>query len=350
MLILPASGSTSDGKFQIHAWNTQEPTIEAYAGLKGLSESPATGENGETGTEVVTLKNGPLSIRITEEMIAFSEANFKAKAEGRTGDIKTDPDGWQTIWSYDPATGKMIPGFADTSTMMMALAAGTDEPTTLQMVSMDKYVRASYIKPMDNFVYIVDNRAGAKDGAVFSYQQQPGGYYRETRHMEEDGKLIVVSVSRQSDGRMMVDRSNDVTDIYSFTASPNKPYQIDLYPDGRRSLWNLLPGYQDDYNRVNIYDNDDGTFTVYYTNFLGEKDGQQNTEYPKRKHGPIQFTVLGNGEFSRISYMDAGGNVQFIEEAVTVAEYNAITGQDWDGSYHKFSDFDMSFPFQATKP
>lgn len=98
-LVAPLAGSAAleGGSFFIYAYDSDEPEIDARAGLNGLSGNPGI-ENpgGETPDSVVfSFECDGYSFDITQRMIDWSDENKEAAASG--GSVNPYPDGG---WSY----------------------------------------------------------------------------------------------------------------------------------------------------------------------------------------------------------------------------------------------------------
>lgn len=363
--VAPASAALSSGYFFVHAQNTQDPSIQALAGVKGLSDDAGGSDGGSDpdggeNSAAVTFKAGPLSTSITEAMLAFSEANRKAQEEGRTGDIRTDPDGWQTIWSYDAASNRMVPGIvgAEDDLSLVVFSKGSVAPSVNDAAGSESedIIYQFFRQGRQSDYSITDYRVKPKDGAVFSYRatgaygdDSSRNYYAETRYVSEDGGIVAVTVSKQADGRFTIQRSTNIRSYPNYSKSPSKPYFL-AFKDGQPDDMSiLLPDASAGYNQIQVQRIESGGFEVFYRTYLGEKNGQNNFEY-KRTDGPMGVRVDESGKFINLQYIDRNGDVQSVGENPTVADYNRVTGQNWDGKYNKFSDFDLSFPFQATNP
>jgi len=357
LLTLPASGAVSDGKFKVHAWNLDTPKIEAYAGNSGTGSDAGGNPGGGTtdpdpGEALASFRSGPLSITVTDDMLAFSEANRKAQEEGRTEDIRTHSDGWQTIWSYDATSGSIVPGLPDKNTILVVLAKNSLQPSPGDAVNgTGGQITAVYLKNADDWYSISDYRKTPSPGVSYYYAVS-GNYYGESRYFSEDGTLVGVNVAHQNDGSMTVNRQDDPTKFTSYPKSNSKPYSI-RFEDGQPTDMNiLLKDSSKGYNQIQVQKTDSSMFNIYYRNYKGQTpDGQNDMDYGTRTDGPVSLIIDGStGKIANSGYRDKNGNMQSTGALSGVAEYNQVTGQSWDGKYPKYSDFDISIPFEPTKP
>lgn len=381
LAVAPASAALSGGSFFVHAQNTDDPTIDAVAGHGGLQDGSGSnpggtnpddggsgGENGGTNpgngeqSGATTIKAGPLSLSVTDEMLAFSEANRKAQEEGRTGDIKTHAGGWQRIWSYDAPENTMVPGLVgmDNDTALMVLMKNSTEPLPNSVASGipgDDVAYRFFRTGRQSDYQVHDFRNAPKAGDVYSYatngsySDDPSrNYYAESRYLSEDGSLVGVTVAKQADGRTTVSRSANPRVYPSYSRSDTKPYNL-AFTDGKPSDMSiLLKSARAGYNQIQIQAVGD-EFQVFYRTYKGQTDnGQDDMPYGTRTDGPVTLSYDSSGKITSAGYRDRDGEVQYISGPLTVAEYNQKSGQNWDGKYPKYSDFDLAFPFQATKP
>lgn len=340
----PASAALSSGGFFVHAQNIQSPEFEATAGMGGIKSEGSTPDPGSGGDSASSadFSAGPLSLKVTPEMLAFSEANRKAQEEGRTGDIKTSPEGWQTIWSIRLSDQSTHPGILDDPDTSVVLLSKVSTPTGIEAVGglqsdPNSPIRALYIK-MGAVIQGYDYRGTPKDGATFSYADT-GAQRAEGRYAMVNGKLIAIYVLLQSDGGIQVYRG--LTPNTIFDGLPNNdgmPYLFTI--DAGGNVTDLSVKYPDasrGYTRFDLNLRPDlGGYVIQYRD---RTDG-----------GPTLLVIDSDTNRPKsANYIDESGT----EKNITIdsaADYNAQTGRNWDGKFDKFSDFDTAVPFRPTKP
>lgn len=339
-LSLPsASAALTDGKFLVHAQNTEDPTIEATAGLGGLKNGggSADPENGGDVPGAVSYEAGDMKLTITPAMLAFSEANRKAFDEGRTGDIKTDPDGWQTIWYIDPSDQSVHPGVSEKDGMITFLSGKSqpfnmDEFYTLANRNAGDGVAFYAQSKATDTIQAMDKRGTPKEGATYIYMKIGNQASSLGRYMMSEGKLIGVYVVEQP-GMLQVQRES---------AKLGETYSSERFPslmsyDDSGNLDNISVKYSDKsrgYSRLSIYNRPD------------QGEGGVVVQFDDRTPGTGPKVVVLNGDkMVSFEYQNADGSSGTLS-ASSAAEYNAATGQNWDGKLAKFSDFDTSIPFR----
>jgi len=280
---------------------------------------------------------GPLTLKVTPAMLAFSDANRKAQEEGRTGDIKTDPDGWQTIWNISLSDYSTHPGVpADMSSAVIILSKLSTAPD-LDVVNgvqsdADTPVRALYIK-YDSVIQAYDFRAPAKVGDNFSYADT-GNQVAEGRYTMTEGKLIATYVIRQPDGSFQVQRGLTASTVGNGLSSTTTPWNATFNTEGKPTNLSLrFPDKSRGYSRVDLDDRPDLNGYVI--------------QYRDRDSAGPQLLIIDSdtGKPKSADYLDADGATRTIEIS-SAADYNAQTGQNWDGKFEKFSDFDLTIPFK----
>jgi len=408
VLFAPVSAATSDGAFLVHAQDYNNPKPhEAYAGIKGLKKnadgswssnpgnggstgggsgsgtgtgdggdgtggggstgggsgsgsdgSGGTGEDGSQGTSgpgsssdtsavVGTYTAGPISLRVTQAMVDFSKANVQAQEDGRTEDIKTTPNGWKTVWFSDgndnySQTPSSIT--ADTTVYLTKnLSAPTNwwDPTPGDMANSDT-------------IAFYDKRGSSVEGGSKLISQSVGNsfYYKkaggsagsslkEGRYISEGGATIAAWVENNGGG-YNVTRTVSASNLMA-PRSDTKPYRIDFQNGVATEAEMFLKTETDGYDIIKTQNN-----YARYGKANGNLGGDRSPEFdnPLRKNGP--FSISGSGDsFDQLGYMDADGNSQFISDGgYTVADFNRISGLNWDGKFPKPSDFDTSKPFE----
>lgn len=352
LFLNPASAVTDGSHFFVHAQDQTNPKPhEALAGLGGLkSGDGSTGTPGgdDTSTALATYTAGPLSFKVTQSMLDFSAANVKAQEEGRTGDIKTDPSGWQTIWFYDNDSGDATQSMpaANSSNIDMILSKGSTKPSG-----------DSLYNPVTDDMVLQYNSGSMTDGRVtpkvdnlYFYKKEGGsggGSVTNGRYTSQDGKLIATKVQTLSSGGYNVNRYVSPTNLAP-VASDTEPYRLST-DNGSTNMAIRLKTTTDGYNYIELSQGADGSLNLRFEDFTGlDSYGNAQADYALRKNGPVYLDLNSEGKITAFSYFDSNGDRQSGgdgESTYTVADYNSMTGQNWNGDYPKLSDFDTSKPF-----
>lgn len=391
LVAVPASASLGNSGFFVHAQNIQSPEFKATAGLKGTDQSgsgggssdpgdgsapgsggdgtgsggtgggtPGTGGgdtgsgggaggtgSGDTGSDqndstvLASYKCGPMAVDVTKAMVNFSKTNEDLAAQGEA--LKTNSDGWSTISSYDTAKGSMALGFPDDGSLppALSLSSGSDIAQPSQVTD-DTKLMIFDLRPLGvDQCTITDLRGAPRAGATTSYtftgSDTPGrDYYSETRYLQEDGVLRLVNSGKQADGGQSVDRYVSPTDFSTPLQSDTKPYSLRLGKDGQITYNQHLKTPVDGYDRFYFSELPDGSGSEMYLD-------QGTGNLADRKHGPSRIVWDTEGQIVFVNSTD-GNNYS------SVADYNAGTGQNWDGSYLHASDLDLTVPFAPTAP
>lgn len=384
LIAVPAAAGLDGGRFFVKAWNVEDPSIMAIAGYGGLAHggqipgggsggtgpgggstdpgdgttpgggNGGTGPGGGTGgsnpgggsgstpqpgepgsgsgadsgssadssSEFFNLNAGPLSFRITQNMIDFSRANEQLMAQGQMDGLKTHADGWMVIASLvngNPDIGYQAGAqgyyLMDPMRGEAGIVAGAADGTEAQ---------------------ILDMRAKPADGVVTGYAFSAGTpYFTETRYATVDGKLTSLMVTRGPNGDSL---SRNAEDGRSTFRSDTVPASVIKYSDGSISRIQLnRVNVVDGYNRIVIERQTNGSSTVTYDN--PNSGGQA-----QRKLGPDTLRLDSSGKIVELFYY-SGGSRRSLTGDVSVAKYNQVSGDNWDGSYAKPSDFDTRIPF-----
>ena len=375
LIAVPASASLDGGGFFVHAQNIEESKFKATAGLKGTNPgggggsgggttpgdgtggggtTPGDGSGGTTpggGTGgdgavpgspedssslLVDYQKGPVSFRVTQAMVDFSNANEALVAEGKAP--RTHPDGWQSISYYDAASNTMRLGFPEDGSRpeVVNLNAGVGVlPVSLAPSS---GVKLQVLDSGGMYMYY-DLRGAPKAGAMVAYNFAPSGSgapsISESRYVMEEGQLNLVNVATQTGGRISVARQKSMLDFSPPATASNLPF-YSLTGDNRLTI--RYDSIRDGYDYISL-----NSVEILYLKYNGsDSNGYALTEQSDRKQGPGRIVDLGDGNMRFYSSADGENSYP------TVAEYNAATGQNWDGSYPKFSDFNTTPPFQPT--
>jgi len=357
-LISPASAAFDSGTFLVHAQDQAQPKFhEAYAGIKGTKSgdtggTPGTpgGDTGDSSATLATYTAGSLSLKITQAMLDFSAANVKAQEEGRTEDIKTDPSGWQTIWFYDNDSGDATQSMpaADASSIDMIFSRESTKPSPDSLYNRISNNMVAQYNQSPGSNSMTDGRVAPKADNLYAYKKAASGYsneLKEGRYISEDGKLVAVEVDGTGDGNYQINRKTSPTDATP-VPSDTKPYDLILSNRGVESLSIRLKATTDGYDQLWIQGN--GT-QIRFGKYASVGPYGINVDDAVRRHGPVSLNLDGDGNITSFLYADADGQNQYVGDegaTYTVADYNSITGQDWDGSYPKLSDFDTDKPFE----
>ncbi len=177
---------------------------------------------------------------------------------------------------------------------------------------------------------ISDRRLKPADGVLNSYADIPGTPYKlESSYRMIEGQLASEQISRMPDGdRVRRTMADGVSPFFSNTI----PESLSKFPDGRISRVQLNPKtITDSYEFVVITVAQDGSGSTSYMRSFGGTPVQ-------RKLGPEEIYWDKNGAITELVYMD-GTNRRSVKGDVSVVAYNGASGDNWDGSYLKPSDF-----------
>jgi len=335
LIAVPASAALDGGGFFVRAQNSAEP--EKYSSVAGQRGTGSSGGGVEAPGEVDTSEIfanyscGPLKVDVTQAMLDLTRANLEAQAQGRTADIKTHADGWQLMSYYDESDYSMKAGFPEDGSrpglvqfggMTVGEAFQVDDSSKL--FAMDMYGGCN----------ITDLRGTPRDGGVYSYSTSSYST-SETRYEKDGERLNLVTSSVMSDGEKSIRRF--VPKSTYFAQSESKPYSVLLFPDGAKQAAIYYSEVRDGYNSVNASTRADGSGSVVYLSLDGKSSVPEDAT---RSQGPFRVLWDSQGNMTTAIASDGRGGS-------TVAEYNAATGQSWDGSYLKYSDLDTSIPFEV---
>lgn len=315
-------------------------------GSDGTYGNSGPGSSSDTSEVIGTYTAGPVSLRVTQDMLDFSAANLKAQEEGRSGDIKTTPNGWKTVWFSDGADNySQTPSSitADTTVYLTkALSAPTNwwDPTPGDMNNTDT---VAYYDKRGSSVEAGTKIGSSAVGTTFYYKKASsygGSSLKEGRYISEGGSTIAAWVETMGSG-YNVKRTVSAGNMMA-PRSDTKPYMID-FQNGAPTMVNMfLKTEVDGYDTITTQ-NGYARYGKANGN-LGSDNTPESTD-PVRKNGPFAISANG-GSFDQLGYTDSDGASQFISDGpYTVSDYNRISGQNWNGSYAKPGDFDTSKPF-----
>jgi len=347
LLAPSASASVSDGKFLVHAWNTETPKIEAYAGIKGVgSASPG----GVVTPPAVTLANyncGPLSFKITDAMVKFAQDNQDLQVAGKASEIKSNSEGWQGLFNFSSTVSPNVqPGFPTDGSKpnQVYLTSTMAVPDRTSAVPAGV---VAYAKSYDTNCTFVDSRPTPRAGDTYSYTFSKGtgsggrDAFSEGRYEQIDGSLASTKVELQNSG-WSVNRYQSPTTLKP-ALSDNFPSTLAVNSDGSRQGAMTFKNTVDGYNYATFTSRADGSGTLSYAKWNGTMGtyGMTGIGAPSRANGPTAIAWDSSGNITSLS---SPGNT--ITAPFTAAHYNEITGQNWDGSYQKPSDLKLDTPFQ----
>lgn len=332
-----SAASLADGKFLIHAQNDAEPEINAIAGSQGTTSGNPGGPGTETPSDFtpVSYSCGPMTFTVTTDMYEFSKKNQELRAAGRESEIVNDPSGWNTIYTFN---GALTEGFP---------ADGSKPPVVLLNTAPDLNLDAMpayYINMGDCSIKDVRD---PQPGKRAIYELNSTGVV-DARFESVSGKTVLSKIALNNDGSSTFERSSGlVIDENNRHVSTSYPYSIFTTADGFKVARLRLPAIVNNYNEVAVGLGPEGNGYAFYYHIMGPVQ----SENAQRTDGPIQVEWNSSGEFTRFYYLNSEGVEAEIPDRgtpYTVAEYNAITGQNWDGSHYEMSDLNTELPFTAT--
>lgn len=354
LLAVPASAGLDGGRFFVHAYDSGDPQITATVGMADTDAgSPDPGD--EEDAVLASYSCGPMKLNITQSMVDFSKANEALIQEGRSSELKTHADGWQVLYTSNSSPAETKRGFPEDGTKPgFVFAAGPDlTPQSTKAGAVDTATQCT----------VLDTRADPQAGHRFSYSWSPSDdparddFYDEGRYVLQEGELVAVLVTNEDNGFRSIIR----TEIGSTREAKSDRFPSFLMiwpPDGIKdapvalpaeSINVVLPTAVDGYNRIEIKRAADGSGSTTY--FSGESSTDR--DFARRKDGPVEVFWNSEGQLASLSYFDSEGVRRWLNTRptpYTVAEYNEISGQEWNGEFHQFDDFDLSFPFEPTPP
>lgn len=229
----------------------------------------------------------------------------------------------------------MVPGFPSDGSKPMIVRLG-DSITSMPSTSDTAYAMAASASSCT----LVDNRETPVVDGRFGYALQTVGgqqVYGDSRWISEEGKLKKATVTKQASGTLTVSRVDPSERFPTFLGTTGTSRSIHYSPVQKT----------DGVEFVTLMES--ATGAVSY-NFRGKGD-----IVAPRKNGPTFLAVNAAGLITDYSYTNAAGTSVTAKATGTtnsqiIANYNATTGQSWDGSFPKVSQFDLSVPFQPLAP
>ena len=327
--------------------NSDSTKYQSSAGIRGLTlPAPGAGSSEPVDSSAVlaTYSCGPMEFAVTQSIVDFSKANEALQAQGKMDQAKPHPQGgWKAISSL--VYGGVKLGFpTDGSKPRYVYLAGTRSP-------------AQGTTPADTVVYVsnavdsqgcdlLDTRQAPRDGGILRYKGSSGTAI-ESRYVLESGKLVVVESAKSYGVNSTINRKASPlsTEIYKST---RYPYQLQKNGSGPANASIALPATTDGFNQITFSANADGSGSATYYLI---KDGQTYTSPSTRRAGPTQVVWNTNREIVSLRGLTATGSTVVLAKRATpytVAEYNAATGQNWNGYFESAADFDLSIPFSPT--
>lgn len=337
MISLPASASLDGGAFLIHAEDAGAAHT-ATAGLGSRSTIPAEGGGGG-GVPVeriyASYQCGALQIDVTQEMVDFSKVNEDLFAQGRYTELKFHSGGWMALSHYDAASGTMKLGFPEGGTKPRIVHLGTtmDIPNVVANPDDTEKTKLMFVDSPE-YCSALDLRTEPVAGKVF-YTLQNSNFNEEVRYLQTEGGLKPTSVKSYGTGKKAVFRKDSPSNSLP-SASIAKPYSVILDPDGAKYAEILMPSTVDGSNYAYVTVNPDGSGSVQY----GKLDNFETLTPVRvdRGNSPVFVGWDAQGKFAGAYNLNGAGGT-------TVAEYNAATGQTWNGSYIKATELDLTVPF-----
>lgn len=366
LIAAPASAALSGDSFSIRAHSTDGGS---YTGTAGLATSktatpgtgtpstgtpgtgtPSTGTPGgtvtppapvEDPTVLATIKSGPLTFDVTQGMVDFSKANEALVAEGK--EPKSHPDGgWKALSYYSNSERRSVLGYPTDGTTPqyvylggMPTAANSGAPA--QVVFTEKSASGTEI---------VDTRKAPVAGATYAYRSDQSSYY-EGRYIETEGKLVATSVRNQS-GNIFVNRYMRAGTSSNYV-SERVPFSTSVTPAGFETSRVLKPTTVDGSNQLYFTKQPGGAMNTTYE--LAAPIGNSSVN-AVRSSGPTSIDLKIDGTLNYLRDRTADG--QFVTtyvsttDAKLIADHNAATGKNWDGSFEKMADYDRTIPFTPT--
>lgn len=342
LIMITGSAGVDSGHFWVKAQYSDNPEIKAFAGINGTGktegenpggENPGDGDPETPGAASLTFNCGPMTLEITEQQLAYSKIAEDLIEAGRSDEIQPNPEGWEVITTSDgegiynglPPSKKAIVAvlgpYPFTGSDEGMVAFGSEQGDTCQ---------------------VTDSRPDPKAGERVSYRNDGSGTYGETRYIEEEGKLRVVTIYKTANS-VAVNRSLDLKNDGK-APSDRYPGNFTSFSDGSIDASAYFTNTLDGADEILMRRNADGSGSVNYRLTQGG--------YPNRSNNPTLVEWNSEKEITKLFYVENGETRDLPErdEPYTVEEYNQITGQNWDGKYHTTDDYDFSMPFEIVSP
>ena len=338
LIAVPASAAneSNGGGLLVKAEDTVREEINATVGTDGQIVS-GTGNGAIPGVELpptpallASYRCGPLSFDVTQALVDFSRANDVLQTQGKAAKVQ---DSWSHMWSYGSAGfGSGFQGTAEALPFIFRLNTGYTPAGSFP----DESSKVFSASQNASTCSIEDFRQSPRDGLTVAYVKNSSSTYSEGRYLSEDGKLVYVE-SRVMNSEP--DMARLVSPGGAYAKSDTRASTVNIKANGAKIITVDFTRTVDGYNQVEIVQKADGTGTVIYS--LRGADGVPVRA--DRKLAPSYINFDGQGKI--VSTVTKSGIVDR-----TAAEYNSRTGNSWDGSFSKMSDFDSKLPFAPTAP
>lgn len=350
-----SASSTSDGAFLVKAQNVQNPEKQSVAGVKANLKTGENNPGGDGGTTpepenpdlgedvgfpaVYSIDCGPMTFKIDSVELSYGNLAKELFEAGKKDEVVKNPGGWKYL-IHTQDFSKYSLGLPADGVKDVAVAL-SDSPTS------SIGGKAIGMQEGSETCMIEDRRVEKALSNKFHYSKYNESNYREGRFIEEEGKLIpviveikngeVIGISRL----VMLDGGNA-----AYTESPS-----DVYPafysklSSRESLVFRYKTVVDSLEYIYIENRADSSGYTRY------EDGDKKTV--KRENAPSVVEWNTQGSITKFEYLDANNAIKKLtvpSGVDPVFYYNQQTGQNWDGSYKKVSDFNIDAPFIPEKP
>lgn len=372
LLTIPgADAATSDGKFLIKATSTKFFSTAGDGSKRFSSGTVSPGTDPSSGTSPVASPTsrkldfscGPLSYTIDQAKLDLGAANQKLHDQGKDSQMTASSEGWTGIYSYDPNAGGVVSGVPDPLPQIgiYELTASMTPRALADFIvlgSPQTKVRVlDQTTGTDRFCSILNVSKTAAAGDRYYFYSNKGGAYGEGRYESNGGKLyatVVTNGASTSASTPTVFFTRSLASNASTRELISDPSILSsgyLYSNGNKTGSIIYPTAADGYDRALLSLNQDGTRSVEYR--LLTKSTNSSTDTPaKRVKGPYKIAYDSTGKLTALTYYKASTDsfVTLSGSSATVANYNSVTGQSWDGNYPKAESYDYSMPFQPTAP
>lgn len=357
LIAAPASAALDGGRFIIHAENISSPEYQAYAGIQGLAGGG--GGNGGGGSQpgeeevdpdssavLASYSCGAVSFKVTQDMVDFSKANERIFSGEESGELQTHAQGWQSI-SHRDADFNYKLGFPEdgSSPTIVMLSSSMSIPV------LDREAPVGAIATVSNQATsckIMDLRKTPKAGGYFSYSlaqstdpnDSSKGSYAEGRYVTlEDGSVAAARFMKQTNGTQVASRKVSGSSAEN-ARSAIQPYDVQKPTTGVVTLRLALKDTSAGYDHIFFEQNANGSGRVAYSTITSTDptNGSFRTGAATRTDGPVQLKWTTDGS---MEWADSASGVRYY----SIEEYNDGTGQNWDGSFPKLSDFDSEISF-----
>lgn len=305
-------------------------------------------------------------------MLDQASRNRSYYAQNNLNAIVPTSDGWSELYSYelngsntdfsrglrDPLPPSYIVNFNSSvkQPTYSAIRSGADENTIL---------RVSYTAPTatkSDTCSIRDLRSDKLSGNRFYYSKNADESFEDGRYESNNDEIYATIVNgnyKASDGAALqkVTRTSAKSAYSSFSSdarlilrSPTVLSSFNIYEDGRKYGVLYLPSETDNYNMLLLRYEADGTRSVTYRLYVPSSTGSTEST-AKRAKAPSKITYDSSGKITELGYYDSSSKYTTLTGSkATVANYNSVTGRNWDGKYDKVESYDFTVPFQPSTP